>query len=42
VPYLPDGYTEETVNGVEYYNLGTIYWRPCLAGDDGIFVVSKM
>jgi hypothetical protein len=28
VPYLPDGYTLETVNGVEYYKLGTIYYRP--------------
>ena len=42
VPYLPDGYTEETVNGVEYYKLGTIYYRPDLAGDDELFVVSKI
>jgi len=42
VPYLPEGYTEETVNGVDYYKLGTIYYRPYLAGDDEIFVVSKI
>jgi hypothetical protein len=42
VPYLPDGYTEETVNGVEYYKLGAIYYRPYLAGDEEIFVVSKI
>jgi hypothetical protein len=42
VPYLPEGYTEETVNGVDYYKLGTIYYRPYLAGDDELFVVSKI
>jgi hypothetical protein len=42
VPYLPEGYTEETVNGVVYYKLGSIYYRPYLAGDDEIFVVSKV
>jgi hypothetical protein len=41
VPYLPEGYTQETVNGVDYYKLGTIYYRPYLAGDDELFVVSK-
>jgi len=42
VPYLPEGYTQETVNGVDYYKLGTIYYRPYLAGDDELFVVSKI
>jgi hypothetical protein len=42
VPYLPEGYTQETVNDVEYYKLGTIYYRPYLAGDDELFVVSKI
>jgi hypothetical protein len=42
VPYLPEGYTEETVNGVDYYKLGAIYYRPYLAGDDELFVVSKI
>jgi len=42
VPYLPEGYTQETVNDVDYYKLGTIYYRPYLAGDDELFVVSKI
>jgi len=42
VPYLPEGYTQETVGGVEYYKLGTIYYRPYLAGDDEMFVVSAI
>jgi hypothetical protein len=42
VPYLPEGYTEETVNGVDYYKLGTIYYRPYLAGDNELFVVSNI
>jgi hypothetical protein len=42
VPYLPEGYTQETVDGVDYYKLGTIYYRPYLAGDDELFIVSKI
>jgi hypothetical protein len=42
VPYLPEDYTQETVNGIEYYKLGSTYYRPYLAGDDELFIVSKI
>jgi hypothetical protein len=42
VPYLPAGYTQEKINGVEYYKLGTTYYRTYLAGDDVLFVVSEI
>jgi len=42
VPYLPEGYTEETIGGVEYYKLGPTYYREYIAGDDAVFVVSKV
>jgi hypothetical protein len=42
VPYLPAGYTQENVNGIDYYKLGTTYYRTYLAGDDVLFVVSEI
>jgi hypothetical protein len=42
VPYIPDGYTTETIGGVEYYKLGPTYYREYIAGDDEVFVVSKI
>ena len=42
VPYLPDGYEEETLSGVEYLKLGGVYYRPYYEGDDMSYVVTKV
>ena len=41
VPYLPDGAKEVTIGGTEYLELGGIYYRQYIAGDDEVFVVAK-
>ncbi len=42
VPYLPGGYRRVTVEGVEYLEIGGIRYRPYIAGDDEVFVVSRV
>lgn len=42
VPYLPDGYEVLTLDGVDYYQLGSITYRPYLDGDEEVFVVAGM
>ena len=42
VPYLPEGYEIRAVDGVDYYQLGSITYRPYLEGDQEVFVVAKM
>jgi len=42
VPYLPEGYTEENVEGVTYFKLGGYYYRPYFEGDEMVYVVSAV
>ena len=42
VPYVPEGYEVQTANGVDYYKLGGTYYRPYVAGDEEVFVVSRL
>ena len=41
VPYLPNGAKEVTIGGTEYLEVGGIYYRQYIAGDDEVFVVAK-
>jgi hypothetical protein len=41
VPYLPEGYQEVEIGGKEYLELGGIYYRHYIAGDEEVFVVAK-
>lgn len=40
VPYLPEGYETISVDGVDYYTLGAVTYRPYMAGDNESFVVA--
>jgi hypothetical protein len=42
VPYLPDGYEEETIDGAMYMKLGPTYYRPYYEGDEVVYVVTKV
>ena len=42
VPYMPEGYEVQTINGIDYYKLGATYYRPYIAGDEETFVVSNV
>jgi len=41
VPYLPEGYKEIDIGGKEVLELGGVYYRHYIAGDEEVFVVVK-
>jgi Family of unknown function (DUF6515) len=42
VPYLPEGYTEEEVDGVKYLKLGGYHYRPYFMGEELQYVVADL
>ena len=37
---LPDGYTSETVNGVQYVKFSNTYFKPVMQGGEMAYVVT--
>ena len=42
VPYLPNGYEEETIGGTTYMKLGPTYYRPYDEEDEVVYVLTKV
>ena len=42
VPYLPEGFSEEEVEGVRYLKLGGYYYRPYFMGEELQYVVADL
>ena len=39
VPSLPDGATQETINGAPYYGYAGTYYKPFYSGSDVVYMV---